>query len=195
MCYHAHIVVNLFKGVNFFAKLTWQANWLASSPDHSQFPILQTRSYWPPSLVPRPHPWGGKRVWWLWAKSLVQLMTRGGICASQSDRSFSPVIWLASRRNVAGPLAAIQIWIAYTALTANQIRVLFKHTHVGACVQNRPNRENGPKSPDPFPSFEGGVWGRDYWPPISSISIENHSDTCVQSAYIFYREREVRGKW
>ena len=65
------------------------------------------------SLVPRTHPRGGKRVWWLWAKSLVQLMTRGGTCVSQSDCSFSPVIWLTySCRNVTGPLPTIQIWIA-----------------------------------------------------------------------------------
>ena len=37
------------------------------------------------SLVSRPHPQGGRRVWQLWAKSLVQLMTCGGICVSQSD--------------------------------------------------------------------------------------------------------------
>ena len=38
------------------------------------------------SLVSRP-----------WAKNLVQLKTREGVCASQSDGSFSP---FASRRNV-----------------------------------------------------------------------------------------------
>ena len=75
------------------------------------------------SLVPRPHLWGGNRVWWLWAKSLVQLTTHGGICTSQSDCSFSPVIWLASCRNVTGPLPTIRIWIAYSALLTNQIRV------------------------------------------------------------------------
>ena len=45
----------------------------------------------------------------------------------------------------------MQIWIAYAALSANQIQVLFKCTHVSARAQNQPNRENSPKSPDPFP--------------------------------------------
>jgi hypothetical protein len=123
--------------------------------DESRFkrPIHNTWT----SLVPRPHPRGGKRVWWLWTKSLDQLMTRGGICASQSDHRISPVIWFANRRNVTGPLLTIQIWIAYTALLTNQIRALFKHTRVGACAQSRPNQEIGLKLPDPFPSFWG--WG------------------------------------
>ena len=112
------------------------------------------------SLVPRPHLWGGNRVWWLWAKSLVQLTTHGGICTSQSDCSFSPVIWLASCRNVTGPLPTIQIWIAYTTLLTNQIQALFKCTHVGAHAQSQPNQENGPKSPDPFPSSRVGSGDR-----------------------------------
>ena len=41
-----------------------------------------------------------ERVWWLWAKRLVQsVTTHRGICMSQSDRSFSPVIiWLTDHR-------------------------------------------------------------------------------------------------
>ena len=87
-------------------------------------------------------------------------MTRGGIWVSQSDHSFSPVIWLASRRNihVAGPLPAIQIWIAYTALLANQIQALFKCTHVGACAQSRPNREMVHSHQTLSAPFEG-TWG------------------------------------
>jgi hypothetical protein len=117
------------------------------------------------SLVPRPHPRGGKRVWWLWVKSLVQLTTRGGICASQSHRSFSSLTWLAYHRNVTVQLLATQIWIVYAvyaALLTNQIRVLFKCAWVGVRAQSQPNQAIGPKSPDPFPSFWGGVWGRDY---------------------------------
>ena len=30
---------------------------------------------------------------------------------------------------------------------------IFKLTHVGVCAESRPNRENGPKSHDPFPSI------------------------------------------
>ena len=91
------------------------------------------------SLVPRHHHQGGERVWWHWAKSLVQLMPQGGICTSQSDRSCM---------NVAGPLPAtcIWTWIAYTALLANQIRALLKRTHVGACAQSRCRRDMGTPS-------------------------------------------------
>ena len=31
------------------------------------------------------------------------------------------------------------------------------------------NQENGPNSPDPFPPFGGGVWGRDYWHTFSTL--------------------------
>ena len=48
-----------------------------------------------------------------------------------------------------GPLSAIHI------LLANQNRALFKRTYVSARVRAAygQTQENGPKSPDPFPSF------------------------------------------
>ena len=48
------------------------------------------------SLVSRPHPWGGKRVWWTWAESLVLCR---GISTHQSDQSSGTFTWLAHRRN------------------------------------------------------------------------------------------------
>lgn len=57
------------------------------------------------SLVTRPHIAREKGQATL-DKSLVQLITHGGICA---DCSFSTVMWLTNHRNVTPPLLAIQI--------------------------------------------------------------------------------------
>ena len=102
------------------------------------------------SLVPSPHPWGGKgsgnfgqKAWSSWQP------TEKLICMSQSDCSFSPIIWLTSHRNVTGPLTAIQIWITYTALLTNHIRALFKHILLGACPEPAKPRKS-PKVTRPF---------------------------------------------
>ena len=82
---------------------------------------LQVKEVWSDpfslyNLVPRSHPRGWKRVWWQRAKSLVQLTTCTGICASQSDHDFTSVMWLANHRNERAPLPAIQIRIVYAVL-------------------------------------------------------------------------------
>jgi hypothetical protein len=47
--------------------------------------------------------------WWLWEKSLVQLTICGGICTSQSDRKFSPVMLLTNCRHACNSATAMQI--------------------------------------------------------------------------------------
>jgi hypothetical protein len=96
----------------------------------------------------RPHPQGRKRF--LVTKSLVQLTTRGGICASQSDRSAQ------SHDSHTSGLCHYSLYKFECAdLLTNQIRALFKLARIGA----RPEPAIGPKSPDPFPSFLGSGWG------------------------------------
>ena len=46
-------------------------------PQRWMYCITSTRKV---SLIPRPHPRGGKRILWFWAKSLVQLTTCREIC-------------------------------------------------------------------------------------------------------------------
>ena len=126
------------------------------------------------SLIPRPHPQGGKRVWWLWAKSLVWLTTHRGICVSQSVRSFSPVIWLTNCKNVKVPLTAIQIWIANAALLTNHILALFNCNRVRASQ----TKQMGPKSPDPFPSLQGWGSGDETTCPYIHVCSYCTSHTC-----------------
>ena len=102
------------------------------------------------SLIPRPHPRGGKRVR-LWVKSLVQLMTvEEFVCLNQIT---AIVQSYECNRAIARYINLNRL----RSLMANQIQALFKCIHVGVCTHSWRNQENCPKSPDPFYSFRG--WG------------------------------------
>ena len=94
--------------------------WVASLMEHT----LKS------SLLPRSHTWGGKRIWWLWARRLVQLTTRGGFCKSQSDHSLSPLKRLTNRRNVNSIVCYRNLnRLIYNLTDQSDLRALFKYTH------------------------------------------------------------------
>ena len=129
------------------------------------------------SLVSKPHPQGGKRVWWLWTESLV---LRGGISTRQSNLSSAIVTWLTCHRNATLctkefpsanqiiALAQSYDLVAYRRnVTALQLHISVHQLDlsvawlVGACDSAR-TEDSRPKVTRPFSLLEeGGVWGRD----------------------------------
>ena len=116
---------------------------------------------WRCSLVPRPHPQGGKG-------GLVNMDTilgpGKGIWAFQSDCSFSTVIWLTNRRHH----CLLHCWIASLPLRslADQSDQRFALAQVCWRMRSEPAKpRKWSKFTRPYMYFlaRGRVWAWDYW--------------------------------
>ena len=111
------------------------------------------------SLISRTHPWRGKRFWWLWAKTLVQLTTHGGIYLYQSECSFSTVVWLTNRRSVQAPLAIARhtnLNRPRSGLTGqSDLSFVYAYLYVACPEPARPSKQPRVTRPFSLLKFEG----------------------------------------
>ena len=173
---HAHIVL-LIQTVHFWMMqvcMNWSYHKNVHCMRSESAPHLHCICNLASSLVPRPHPPQGKRVWGLASIFLVVHRQQSSFQINQSDHSFRTATWLANHRDVSAPLLLVQVWIAHTPYWPIRSKVWFTSA-VSVHISRDGQSKQAFTSPQTLSLLKVGSGNKTTW-PAGQITCKCHNE-------------------